>query len=93
MATMNTSSISDLQIDSALLSAAKSVLQEGETLQGFVEQSIRQSVRIRQMQGDFIARGLARAEEAERTGDYFDADEVLRELDGMLVAKERDGGR
>ena len=90
---MNISTISDLQIDTALLSAAESVLREGETLQGFVEQSIRQGVRLRQMQRDFLERGLAGAEDADRTGGYIDADEVLRELDEMRLAKERDGGR
>jgi len=90
---MNTFTISDLQIDAALLSAAESVLREDETLAGFVEQSIGQGVRLRQMQRDSIARGLAGAEDAERTGDYIGADEVLRELDEMRLAKERDGGR
>lgn len=90
---MHSSTISDLQIETALLSEAESVLREGETLPGFVEQSVRQGVRLRQMQRDFIARGLAGAEQAERMGDYIDADQVLRELDAMRLAKERNGGR
>ena len=39
-------------------------------------------------QDEFIARGLAARAEAERTGEYFEADEVLRELDQMLAAAE-----
>jgi predicted transcriptional regulator len=81
---MKTSTIPSLRVNPELRNAAESVLQEGETLSGFVEQSLRQNIQRRQAQQEFIARGLASAAEAERTGEYFDADDVLRELDVML---------
>jgi predicted transcriptional regulator len=86
---MDTSTI----IGAELLAEAKSVLQEGETLAAFVEQSIRSGILRRRLRLDFIERGLAAGEEAERTGEYIDADDVLRELDGMLMSKGRAGER
>ena len=65
------------------------MLQEDETLPMFVEESIRQGVLLRQMRRDFIERGLASAEEAEQSGEYVDADDVLRELDEMCICAER----
>jgi predicted transcriptional regulator len=81
---MKTSTIPSLRVTPELRVAAESVLQEGETLSGFVEQSLRQNIQRRQAQQEFIARGLASAADAERTGEYFDAEDVLRELDVML---------
>ena len=81
---MKTSTIPSLRVKPELRIAAENVLQEGETLSGFVEQSLRRNIQHRKAQQEFIARGLASAAEAERTGEYFDADDVLRELDVML---------
>ena len=81
---MKTATIPSLRVKPELRTAAEGVLHEGETLSGFVEQSLRQNIQRRQAQQEFIARGLASAAEAERTGEYFDSDDVLRELDVML---------
>ncbi len=81
---MKTSTIPSLRVNPELRNAAESVLQAGETLSGFVEQSLRQNIQRRQARQEFIARGLASAAEAERAGEYFDADDVLKELDVML---------
>lgn len=81
---MKTSTIPSLRVKPELRLAAENVLQEGESLSSFVEQSLRRNIQHRKAQQEFIARGLASAAEAERTGEYFDADDVLRELDVML---------
>jgi len=86
---MKTSTIPSLRVKPELRLAAENVLQEGETLSSFVEQSLRKNIQQRKAQQEFIARGLASAEEAERTGEYFDADYVLRELDVMLDDAEK----
>jgi len=89
---MKTATIPSIRVDPELRQAAESVLQEGETLSGFVEQSLRISIDHRRAQQAFIARGLASRDEAKRTGDYFAADEVLLELDEMLArTKSRSG--
>lgn len=81
---MKTATIPSLRVDPELRHAAESVLQDGESLSNFVEQSIRSSVEHRRMQKEFIARGLASRDEARRTGEYFSSDEIRDELDAML---------
>lgn len=80
---MKTATTPSLRVEPDLRHAAESVLQEGETLSSFVEQSLRINIDNRRAQQDFIARGLASRDEAQSTGDYFPADQVLRELDEM----------
>ena len=38
-----------------------------------------------EIEAEFIARGLASAAEAKATGVYFDAEDVMRELDEILA--------
>ena len=89
---MKTATIPSLRVDPELRRAAEGVLQKGESLSSFVEQSLRASIQRRRLQQEFIARGLASRDEARKTGEYFAADEVLRELDDMLSQAEAKGG-
>jgi len=82
---MKTASIPSLRVDPELRHAAESVLQDGETLSSFVEQSLRANIERRRVQQEFIARGLASRNEARRTGEYIPAENVVRELDDMLA--------
>jgi len=82
---MKTASIPSLRVAPDLRRAAEDVLQEGETISSFVEQSLRANIARRQLQQEFIARGIASRDEAQRTGEYYPAEEVLHELDGMLA--------
>jgi len=77
---MKTATIPSLRVDPALRQAAEDVLQEGETLSGFVEASLRAQIELRKSQQAFIARGLASRDSAKRTGVYHDAVDVLSEL-------------
>jgi len=81
---MKTASIPSLRVDPELRNAAESVLQDGESLSSFVEQSIRAQIDRRRFKQEFIARGLASREEARSTNEYFSAAEILDELDLML---------
>lgn len=90
---MKTATIPSLRVDPELRDAAESVLQEGETLSSFVEHSLRISIDHRRAQQAFIARGLASRDEAQRTGEHFTADEVLRELDEMLAKAQAKPGK
>lgn len=85
---MKTASIPSLRVDPELRQAAESVLREGETLSSFVETSLRHHIQSRKMQQEFVARGLASRAEAMRTGEYYPADEILRELDDLLAPAE-----
>ncbi|MEO7623682.1 MAG: YlcI/YnfO family protein [Gallionella sp.] len=82
---MKTASIPSLRVAPDLRQAAEGVLQEGETISSFVEQSLRANIARRQIQQEFIARGLASREEAYRTGKYFSDTEIFHELDNMLA--------
>lgn len=83
---MKTASLPSLRVDPALREAAEAVLQEGETLSGFVEQSVRAQVQLRQQQEAFIARGLASRDSARASGRYVEAAEVLSGLEARLKA-------
>ncbi len=85
---MKTASIPSIRVNPALRQEAQGVLQEGESLSSFVEQSIRSNIARRQSRQAFIARGLASRDEAKRSGEYFSAQDVLGELDDMLAATE-----
>lgn len=84
---MKTATLPSLRVDPELRAAAESVLKEGETLSALMEDSLRRQVHYRKTQAEFIARGLASLAEAERTGIYYSAEEVLGELKEMLDAK------
>jgi len=90
---MKSANIPSLRVAPELRAAAESVLEAGETLSSFVEQSLRMHIERRQSQREFIARGLAARDEAKRTGEYFASDDVLRELDELLDAAEKKAGK
>lgn len=75
---MKTATIPSLRVDPELRHAAESVLQEWETLSSFVEQSLRIGIDHRR---------------AQRTGEYFAADEVLQELDEMIAKAQAKPGK
>lgn len=89
---MKTASIPSLRVDPELRHAAESVLQDGETLSSFVEQSLRNNIERRRFQQEFVARGLASREQARLTGEYYPAEDVQRELEDMLTQTEAKTG-
>jgi len=85
---MKTSTIPSLRVEPELRQAAESVLRDGETLSSFMEESLRASIRQRKVRAEFIARGLESKTEAQRTNQYFPADDVLNELNDILLRAE-----
>ncbi len=85
---MKTATLPSLRVEPELRDAAESVLQDGETLSGFIEASVRETIERRRTRAEFIARGMASREEAKRTGVYFAADQVHAEL-GQMLAKAK----
>ena len=89
---MKTATMPALRVQPELRQAAEAILQPGETLSGFVEESLRRNVERRQAQQEFLARGLASREAAKKCGKYVAADVVLAKLAakidnaGVLVA-------
>lgn len=85
---MKTATMPSLRVDPKLRQAAEDVLQKGESLSSFMVQSLQANIERRRLQQQFIDRGLASREEARQTGEYFMAEDVLRELDEMLANTE-----
>ncbi len=90
---MKSATIPSLRVDPELRTAAEDVLEEGETLSSFVEQSIRDGVQRRQAQREFIARGLRSRNAARRSQEYVPAPKVLARLEGMLERAKRSAAR
>lgn len=86
IAVMKTATIPAVRVEPEFRAEVESVLAEGESLSEFVEASVRASVEHRRFQAEFIARGLRSREEARRTGDYVDADDVVAALQRKLDA-------
>ena len=82
---MKTATIPSLRVSPELRSTVESVLRDGESLSGFVEASLRAQIASRQTQQAFIARGLASADAARSSGEYYSADSVLAEMDTLLA--------
>jgi hypothetical protein len=85
---MKTATLPPLRVDPELRSAAEGVLQQGESLSSFITHSIREGIRQRRMDAEFLARGMASRDEARRSGRYVSAAAVLSELDRRLKRSE-----
>ena len=90
---MKSATFPSLRVDPRLRSAAEQVLEEGETLSSFVEQSIRDGVQRRQAQREFLERGLRARDAARETQDYIPATKVVARLEGMLAKAKRSAAK
>ena len=81
---MKSSTFPSVRVEPELRQAAEKVLRDGESLSSFVEQSIRHQIRQRELQHQFIERGLQSGRDAKASGEYHTADDVLAELDQIL---------
>lgn len=87
---MKTATLPPLRVAPELRQAAEAVLQEGESLSGLMEKSLRDEVNRRRNQAEFIARGLAAREETKRTGVYYTVEESIERLDAILAKHKPD---
>lgn len=81
---MKTSTIPAVRVEAALREQLEATLQDGETLSAFVESSVREMVRRRQDQAEFVARGLASLDAAKRSGRTIAAAAVVAKLQRRL---------
>ena len=89
---MKTATLPSLRVDPQLRHDAEDVLHEGETLSQLIESSVRAQIALRKHQADFIARGLASRENAQKTGRYVQSETVLDQLQLTLkTAKAKRG--
>ena len=90
---MKSSTIPSIRVAPELRAAAENLLEEGESLSSFAEQALRLHIARRQAQQEFIQRGLASREEARRTDEYCEADDVLAVLDVILDDEKNENAR
>ena len=83
---MKTATFPSLRVSPELRQAAENILQDGESLSSFVEQSIRESIERRELQSEFIARGLRSREDARQSGRYVSSEAVMQRLEARLAA-------
>lgn len=83
---MKTRTLPPLRVTPRLRREAESVLTEGETLSAFILDSVARNVEARRAQQMFVARGLASAALARKSGRYISAAAVVRKLSHRLAA-------
>jgi len=83
---MKTATFPPLRVNPELRHAAEKILLEGESLSSFVEQSIRENIQRRQLQTEFIERGLLSRDAARQNNAYLSAEAVVGRLEEMLSA-------
>jgi len=87
---MKTTNLPPLRVSPELRKQAEAVLQQGESLSGFVLDAVTRNIDYRNARQAFIARGLASASQAKKTGKYVPADRVIGKLARKLAkAKQR----
>ena len=86
---MKTTTIPSLRVSTELRKEAEAVLEHGETLSSFVLESLTRSIEYRKTRHEFIARGLASAIQAKKTGKYVSADKVIDKLARKLTKAKR----
>jgi hypothetical protein len=81
--------IPPLRVSTALRRQVEAVLEEGETLSGFMLEALEQKLAQRREQQAFLERGLASGARARMTGRYRDASAVLAKLETRLAAARK----
>ncbi len=86
---MKTATLPAVRVQPEMRALAESVLNEGESLSMFIEDSLKKQIAFRKSERDFIARGMASAARAKETGIYYGGESVLAELREMLNRKKQ----
>jgi predicted transcriptional regulator len=89
---MKATTIPPIRVSQDLRKQAEAVLQEGETISGFMLESLNRNIEYRKARQEFVARGLASAARAKKTGKYVSADKVIAKLGRKLDKARRRSG-
>jgi predicted transcriptional regulator len=81
---MKTATIPAVRVEPEFRAEVEALLNADESLSEFVERAVRDSVRLRSNQLEFIARGLASLKNAQNQNTYVDADAVISTLERKL---------
>ena len=77
---MKTATLPAVRVEPELRAQVEQLLAAGESLSEFVEDAVRERVRVRAEQGEFVARGLRSLAVAKTTGEYVEASELVAGL-------------
>jgi hypothetical protein len=86
---MKSATIPSVRVEPELREQMEQVLGESESLSQFVETAVRNTVRRRMDQAEFVARGLKSLAKARESSDYLEADEVVGRLRKALAAAKQ----
>jgi len=86
---MKTATIPSVRVEPEFREQLEQVLGENESLSQFVETAVRNTVRQRMDQAEFVARGLKSLAKARKSAEYVEADQVAARLRKMLAAAKK----
>ena len=89
---MKSATIPPVRVEPAFRQEMEQALQDNESLASLVETAVRNEVRRRQTQAEFVRRGMAAIERTAATGDGVPAVDVIASLEAKL-AKAKGGVR
>jgi predicted transcriptional regulator len=84
---MRTATFPALRTSPDMRQMAESLLNTGETLSTFIEDSLKRNIERRQSNRDFIARGLKAGADARETGRYVSVEQTMTRLRAIRDAK------
>jgi predicted transcriptional regulator len=82
---MKTAVLPSLRVDPFLREKAVSLLHDGETLSSFMSDALQHHVERRSAQDEFIARGMAAAEQSREARAYVTPEAVMKRLETKLA--------
>jgi len=90
---MKTATLPPVRVAPEFRQALEEVLEPGETLSQFVENAVRSTVEKRKHRAEFLRRGMAAIQDAQRDGNAIDAQTLVERLDARLSAARKSSAR
>ena len=84
---MKTATLPTVRVLPEIRAQAEGLLDAGESLSMFIEDSLRRHIALRQSERAFLARGMAAGERARETGVTVSADESLARLRALKAKR------
>lgn len=90
---MKTATIPPIRVEQEFRTEVESILEQGESLSEFVENSLRAAVAARKTHAEFLKRGIAAIERTERLGNGIPASVVISKLKARVAAARKAKGQ
>ncbi len=94
---MKSAQLPPVRVEASVRKEIESALRAGESLSEFVETAALEAARRRKAQEEFLARGRSSLARAKRTGEFYDAGQVLgamqKRLEARMRAQRKDQGK